>query len=477
MPVRGERLQEHAAYPDMFFARGANDELVEEILSVQKGVFKGRNITMLDVRNVPRDITHDRKREVSRGKIIDYISAQLNIEPSDLDDERKAEELFERINSALNRAKLYITQVLKQELPSSVSTLQVRSKEELIALVRNATLFSRSSKKLTPHLGYCALIKAALGVLELDKPDAGFLRDEMEWLQRFFIEPANADNKGNPLLERKPGWSADDRIPAVVLGIHPPCDVVFSCRDKTAESQWMKYEYVPESTAERARKDEIAMRIEVRRDRIGDVLNRIIPYCAARLRAENLRIENKNMFSHEDFGALFEGVRNTVPRSIRLERDHDPNPRSSAKFQVLQITGHIDVAEEGKSGRMRHPRSFEIQIVEPENRNNVGLASDGVYRLRKMCAIMTRFFGSFDGSWLRERGAEIAGGMSPEKLVSEMLREGCILELPNVSDKYADRATIERWLEIDGLITDERIRKRYQHALNKAPQKDDHPAK
>lgn len=470
MPIKGERLQEHIAYPDMFFARGASDELVQEILDVRGGIYRGKNVTALDVRNVPRDVVRP-KREVSRGKIIDYISTQLDIEPSDLDDPQKSLELFERINRALTRAKIYITQVLKQDLPSAVDAFQVNDKEDLITLVGNATLYSRSNKKLTPHLGYCALIKAALGVLELDKPEAGFLRDEMEWLQRFLTEHENVDNKNSPFFDRKSGWGSDELISATISGVHPPCDVKFSCRDKSAESQWMKYEYVPESTAERARKDEIAMRIEVKRERAEDLLKRLIPYLVARLGAKNLRIENKNMFLEPDFDQLYRSARNAIPLKIKLDKEHDPNPRSATKFQVLQIVGQIDVAEEGKTGHMRHPRSFEIQIVESENKNNVGLASDGVYRLRKLCAIMTRFFGSFDVRWLRERAAEIGGGMSPEKLIAEMTREGCIIELPNVAGKFSDRATIERWLEVDGLIADPKIRNRYQHALDKSSQK------
>ncbi len=475
MAEKLERIASHIPYPELYAPDAVDHQLTLDLLGSRnpatvRGIPHDRSseagVTPIDLRRTPRRLTDQ--------QILGAVSAHLDI-PEDVLTARarsdgkgaQREKAYTEINIALREAHTYIDGVLGLTVP----TAQVHSPEEIIALIRKTSRYRDTNRKsLGEHAGYCALISVALAVFEIERKEAHTLKMEMGYVERFLTESSGA-NEHQPLFSPYYAIGISGPMTAVVSGITPQCQVRVSMRDKTPKSQITKYLMKPEATAESAQKDAIGIRIEVANKRIEDVLVASLNYVQEHLEAAHLIVEDRNLLGVERLDEFKDRKSEEVHDANQIPVVPDTSPLSADSLRAVKITGKINIPKNGTSHELIS-RPIELQVVEPENKNESGLSSHAVYELKKKITVMSRLFGGCSQRWLEAQTTKIAQTEGfPEGFVSNTIQGlqdvGFLIKLPGTEKKkvYAASDVYRRWLSVDGLITDKAIRKQVMHAL------------
>ncbi len=463
-------LSEHVDRTDLFDDKTIAYDLAMRLLYSTGGIKQsGKMATVVDLRALLDGL--------SDSQLLNAIATQMSVPVQEFDENSvdveirsKAQQHYGRINRALSMSKEFITSELKFPLPRAVALTRVNSKTELLNLLRKVSAFQQGAKGLPSHLAYCALIKGAIATMELETHYASELEKEVAWLDSKIISP-NEENDFTPLVIAKPFKIGDDEVEGVMSALEgAPCDVSFSMRDKRWKSIVKKYLVKPESNAKEAFKDEIAFRFKIDGTRPGSVA-RVIEYLHRHCAAEFSMIANKGVVGSQELAALFNSLK-TINGAKGLQIDPDSNPKSAKGFAVLQLNGVLRVPPNGDTRVSKNEwraRAFEIQFVDTKRKPNTGLKSDAVYALKKDIIIATRFLGSINREWILEHAEQAAldpdTSMSAEDILRALEEDGFIFKKPKSRDKYAAADVWERWLEIPGLVNDEKIQATVRHAL------------
>lgn len=462
MSSKEEHLLPHIPYPKLYEPEATSLELIKAVFRSKSAIDRGSAVTPIDLRRTPLQFKNQ--------DILDAVSTHLNIplgkleeKPKPGEEEKMYETAMTNINGALTEAKSYIEDVLGLRAP----TVEVHSKKDVVDLVRKTTLYRETDRKhLEAHVGYCALISVALAVFELQKEEAHKLEKEMKFLERLLLEPSDT-NSHEPLFFK--GFVGDTRNGTAVTinGLTKECRAQLSMRDKTRDSQITKYLMKPEANAQEALKDAIGIRLEIKKDRMEDVLVRTLTYFQEHLEATNLKIQDKNMLGDKHLANFRKRKAEEVMGGDNIPVFSDTNPLSADSFQTVNITGTIVVP--GANTSAGSPtRQFEIQIVEPENKNEKGLASHVVYELKKHIVVMTRLFGGCSELWLIDRAKKITHNDNArvKNIIEGLQKIKFLIRLPNTHRVYAAASVYRRWMAADGLIVDEPIRAQLMHTLH-----------
>lgn len=476
MAERAELLLPHIPYPQLYAPEAVEYQLTRDILMHPDAV------------NMPTSADNDNEKplvspidlrrsaaQMSDQEILDAVSTHLGTSfgildsvPKTRDEIANLEKKFEDINTALVDAGRYIHKVLAVKVP----TAEVHSRKDIVELIRKTALYKETNKKgLERHAGYCALVSVALAVFELQKKASLFLAGEMDYLARFLTEQIDA-NGGHPLFSKHTIGDIGETINVIVNRTDPPCRGRLSMRDKTPDSQTTKYLRKPEATAEAAQNDAIGLRLEIKNDRIEDVVVCVLNYLQEQMNATNLEVEDKHLLAKDKnrLEDLKVRISEEVHNGNAIPATPNKSKASASSYRGVNITFRIQVRRGGTSNEFV-TRDAEIQLVEPENKQT-GLASTPVYELRKKVIVMTRLFGGCSHAWIVARAKEIARteGFADEfvsNTITGLQDEGFLMQLPDTPKKtvYAATEVYGRWLKVRGLIDDPAVRKLVIHGL------------
>ncbi len=465
MPEKRERIQSHIPYPELYAPEAVDFELTKEILGVADDSPRPSYVTAIDLRRTPRRLTDDEiLKAVSRH--LGVAKDIFNADPKNNIQEAEREKVFFKINTALEEANKYIENVLELRAPH----VRVGSTKDVINLVRQTSRYSETYHKgLETHAAYCALVSVGLAVFELQKKEAHSLASEMAYVESIFTQPIEA-NAMNPLFYTYYAGSVSDSTSVTVNGIIPQCRARLSMRDKSPESQITKYLMKPETSAETALKDAIGLRVELKKDRVDEVLVRVLNYIQEHLRAFDIQVEDRNLLGTKGLDDFKKRKSKEVSNAKKIAVETDTSPLSADSFHAIKITARIKIPRNASPALIDRP--IEIQFVEPENKNESGLSSHAVYELKKHITVMTRLFGGCSERWLKLRAEQIAKAEGYNRqfvhnTIQGLQDVGFLMRMPNVPHKtiYAATDVYRRWLRVDGLITDPAIRHRVLHTL------------
>src|SRR3989344_174530 len=432
--------------------------------------------TAMDLRTLAAGLTDE--------QLLKAAATQLRVPVEDLDTESpvnkgraNVEKNYARINRALALSGEFIRNELKLPMPADIANTRVNSPTELVALLKRTTVFKAGRTGLDRHLAYCALIKGALAAIELETRYAHDLAGETNYLQSI-ITTQRPENNHTPLVIGT-HISTGDEISGRLSAIEgdSPCDVTFEIRDKTWQSIMRKFMSKPEANAKESFKDAIAFRFSLDGSRMGTVA-RVLGFFKRQFEGGARMITNKGVMDQAKFDKLFASLKE-IKGSRGLEIDPKSNPKSDPNFAVLQITGVMKVPPGGDlkvPKRNWRDRTFELQFVDDARKPPTGLASDAVYALKKDAVIATRLMGGFEKKWLLEHAIPASldteyTNMQPAEIFSGLLELGYIIKKPGSRDIYAATETWENWLNIEGLVTNNKMAESLGHAVAEALQK------
>lgn len=477
MVEKEERLQSHIPYPELYAPEAVDLELTRTILGAQEANLSrvassraGAPITSIDLRRTPRRLKDD--------EVLNTISTHLGVEKDIFDinfdngaGKTERDKVFHNINVALEEAEHYLTNVLGLRVPEfRTQKTWITGPRDIIELVRKTSRYSETDRKgLQAHAAYCALVSVAIAVFELQKKEAHSLASEMKYVEDIFTQPIEK-NAMEPLFYKYFAVSDPGPISAVVSGLKSQCRVRFSMRDKSPESQITKYLMKPEASAEAALKDAMGLRIEVeKKERIEDVLARTLNYIQKHFGASDITVEDRNLLGPKRLEDFRKRKFKEIEKGDKIPVLTDTSPLTADSFRAIKITAKIKILRDAASVI---ERPLEIQFVEPENKNESGLASHAVYELKKHITVMTRLFGGCSEKWLKQHAMQIAKteGYSDQfvnNTIQGLKKTGFLMEMPDVPNKkvYAAVDVYRRWLRVDGLITDPKIRRSVLHKL------------
>ncbi len=472
MAETGERIQSHIPYPELYAPEAVDFEFTKKILGVDDKSSPqsqprqmGAPVTAIDLRRIPSRLTDN--------DILNAVSLHLGIEKDILDTDpvngsRRAErdKVFHNINIALEEASNYIKNVLGLRAPKA----SVVSTKDIINLVQETSRYRESYHKgLQTHAAHCALVSVGLAVFELQKKEAHSLASEMAYVENVLTQPIEA-NDMNPLFYKYYAVSIPDFMSVTVNGITPQCRARLSMRDKSPESQITKYLMKPETSAEAALKDAIGLRIELRKERVEDVLVRVLNYIQEHLGASDIQVEDRNLLGTKQLDDFRRRKSEEVSNANNILVVTDTSLLSADSFRATKITAKIKTPRGTPSTLI--DRAIEIQFIEPENKNESGLSSHAVYELKKHITVMTRLFGGCSEQWLKQHAGRIAdtegyNSQFVNNTIQGLQDVGFLMRMPNVPNRavYAATDVYRRWLRVDGLITSPVIRRRVLHKL------------
>ena len=483
MAESSEKILPHIPYPELYAPEAVRYQLTRDILldpgtsrllGQQASGDRKTLVSPVDLRRVPTEMS-DQDLLDAVSKHLDASLGRIDEEPTSGEEKVKFEKHLADINLALTDAQTY----LREQLGIPVPSASVHSKKDIVDLLKRATLYKQTYRKgLEKHAGYCALISVALAVFELQKKEALTLEGEMNYIAQFLTQSTQA-NGGVSLFTKHTTGDIGDVIHVDVNDVSPPVRARLSMRDKKPDSQITKYLRIPEATAEGAQKDAIGLRLEFANDRMEDVLVKALNYLQEQMVAKNLHVQDRNLLDTEkgrlnDFKTRKAAE---VHNSDEIPVISQTSLLAADSYKDIKVTCTLTIPRGGDSNAKQFAeRAIEIQLVEPENKNESGLSSHAVYELKKKITVMSRLFGGCSDQWLTGQAKEIAQkeGFPPEfvhNVIHGLQDVGFMLRLPNTPNKkvYAARQVYDRWMRVDGLIENERIRSQVAHRLRGGP--------
>ncbi len=468
MPEKQEHIRAQIPYPELTEPEAVDYELTRTLLLSRTQPQEGVTVTPLDLRRIPKRMT--------RQEILDSVSAHLGVALGTIDspassqhEREQIEKTLADINTALSDAGSYIRRILHLPAPSA----EVHSKKDVVDLILKASLYRSTERKhLEPHSGYCALISVALAVFELQRQESHTLEVQMRHIEnRLIARPGESSKSHDPLFFAHSSGDTAQALNVVINGLNPQCRAKISMRDKSKDSQITKYLRKPESSAEEALKDAIGIRVELENPRIEEGLVRILNYFQEHLGATNLKVEDSNLLKSARLGDFRRRKAEDISHGDKILVTADTSPLSADSFRAVKITGKIKIPRSDKPDELVD-RPIEVQIVEPENKNESGLSSHAVYEFKKLVTVMTRLFGGCSEGWISKQLGEIAReeGFNDKfvnNTITGLQETGFMVKLPKTPNKrvYASSEVYRRWLKVDGLIEDDKIRAQVMHTL------------
>lgn len=456
-----ERVTPNVPYPELYAASSLNLRLLRDVLKSKSGVERGGTVTPIDLRRTSVKLTD---QEIL-GAVSTHLEVSLGQEEAggDTGNKEKLEAVFGNINIALSEANRYITNVLGLRAP----TAEVHSAEDVVKLIRKTSLYKEKERKgLETHVGYCALISAAFAVFELQKEEAHTLAQELKYVEGCFFTQG-ASNDYHPLFFEPFEGDSGVGTAVVINGITPQCRASLITRDKKPESQITKFLMSPEATAAEALKDSIGLRLEVGKDRMEDVMERVLTYLHTNLEAIDIKIENRNMLDDTQLMEFKKQRLSHLAFADNVTVSNDANRRSADSYRVIKIRANIRIPPNVTSSR-EHMRPIEIQLTDRDNRNERKLSSYPIYELKKYITVMTRLFGGCSEARLLRQLNKISNADGYAESILKGLQDpkvGFLMRLPRTKGLYAATDVYRRWLEVDGLIENESIRTQLMHKV------------
>lgn len=380
------------------FARDVLDSSIEERA-------KGVRRTIIDLMRVPVNAKDDEIIEWASRWLdipIEYLNGTGTTEAS----KHRTAAVYRTLNGALQEAQEYLTSLhAERYIPRDRKALTVTNRQDLLHLVRETVAFKAEGDRARPEqVKYCALIRAAIAAVEVEKHEVSNLMSESRYIAR---ELSLVSKKGEPGLLQYMITDQRGKVEKAANGAQPFTLAVRSdskvedskailgelwWRGKSRRQIMTKMLSRPEASAESALKDGIGFRLMVDHSDMAQVAKNAAVWLTKRFGATELSFINENLYPPKEWDEMQKKLSHPDIKRVRFERKK-PNTTSAGTFVTLKITGTLSVPVAGQKNNSLVRRPFELQVVARENKNDKKGLNHHIYDVMKEVSVMTRLVG------------------------------------------------------------------------------------
>ena len=407
--------------------------------------------------------------------ILKWIQREIGIEPQTIMGEKESKESKEFyivINYAYQQAKEFLKNTLKyREEEVDIEPKFINSKNDLFNILKR-TILMKGQTGLNKSLLYCRLVKGTLATYETLKHDAETLKHATEDFEKSLIaSPNTMASKITPLILIK----ENEKRKQFYASSHGQLKGEVSFRGKDLEKAILKFIIRAESNAVTALKDGIATRIVVEKEQAVELIPIICEWLKKEKNVEKMHIENASYFSDEQIKKV-EEILSKETQEGKCKISHaKANPTSLGGFEDVRILGRFKSLENAKENAIKKEmaekkskffslasftpsaRQFEIQFVEPDNKNEKGKRNHAVYDVVKLITARTRLDGGCPEEVFLEfvKDASKKSGINENRIIDYLTKKDEKGEAPVVKIRkqngrkkeyyYATKAVYSRW--------------------------------
>jgi frataxin-like iron-binding protein CyaY len=377
-----------------------------------------------------------------------WIEKEIGISPSVILNRKNPEhkEEYKNLNHAYIQGKNFLRDTLKySEEELSVGPDGLFSKEDIFDLLKG-TVAVKGIKGLSRSVAYCRIVKATLVAYETLKHDADSLKEIMEKFENKIISPISENkNPDAPFVLIREG----DNVKYVYVQGKSGIQAEISSRAKDIQKAMLRFINRPDSSAESALKDGIALSIVVDKGQVVDLLPVLVKWLSKKMGVRHFEIENKSFFSQKQKNRVEEILLEFLSRNNFDFKEGVSNPTSMGDFSALVIEGVLENAITNKKVS-EHVKQFEIQIISKDNVNEKGKNNHNVYDVVKFVNARTRLDGGCPESVFREfvREASYKSGIEEEDIIDFLTqKENSPIDKIRKNNKniYVAHSVYKRW--------------------------------
>ncbi|MFA6257629.1 MAG: hypothetical protein WC671_01310 [Candidatus Paceibacterota bacterium] len=354
--------------------------------------------TPVDFPGLPTDLTKE--------GFLKWIEKETGIDPKIILENGKSPESRNKyfiLNYAFQQAKNFLRDTLKySEKEIFLEIDSIKSKEDIFNILEKTKLVG-DKEGLSQSIKYCRIVKTTIATYEALKNDSKLLsKITADFEGSLVSSPAEGDIAiDTPLVfsgkynEVGKGFRAinDSKIEGTI-----------NSRAKDFEKIILKFLTRPDSDAKTALKDGIASRVTVEKDQAVKLLPILYEWLTKTIKATDIKIENKSFFSTAQIKKMVGNIKIS-------------NGSKNEKFQALVITGKLH--DDSYGGQ------FEMQLVDPDNKNEEGGMHHAIYDVKKFVNARTRLDGGCPEDVFEEfvKDAHIKSGISIKEIKNELIEE------------------------------------------------------
>ncbi|MDD5720930.1 MAG: hypothetical protein PHT16_00555 [Candidatus Pacebacteria bacterium] len=355
--------------------------------------------TAIDFPGIPPSLT--------REGMLEWIRKETGIDPKIILDNGKSPESRDKyflLNYAFQQTKNFLRDTLKySEKELFLGVDSIKSKEDIFKILEKTKL-TGDKEGLSQSIKYCRIVKTTIATYEALRNDSQLLKKITEDFEGALVSsPSEGETTINtPLVfsgkyhnETGQGFRAinDSNLEGSI-----------NSRAKDFEKIILKFLTRPDSDAKAALKDGIASRITIEKDQAVKLLPELYEWLTKTMKATDIKIENKSFFSTSQMKKLF--------GKIKIS-----NAPKDEKFEAIFITGKLHSSS--------HGGQFEMQLVDPSNKNEEGGMDHNIYDVKKFVNARTRLDGGCPEDIFEKFvfDAHIKSGISIKEIKHELIEE------------------------------------------------------
>ncbi|MFA6177773.1 MAG: hypothetical protein WC694_02690 [Candidatus Paceibacterota bacterium] len=378
----------------------------EKKFALMEAVMNGSLNSIIDKEKIPTAIDFPGiPPSLTKEGMLEWIKKETEIDPKIILENGKSLESRDKyflLNYAFQQAKNFLRDTLKySEKELFLGVDSIKSKEDIFNILEKTKL-TGDKEGLSQSIKYCRIVKTTIATYEALRNDSQLLKKITEDFEGALVSTPSEGGivKDTPLVfsgEYTPegrGFRAvsDNKLKGII-----------NSRAKDFEKIILRFLTRPESDAKTALKDGIASRITMEKEQAVKLLPELYEWLAKTMKATDIKIENKSFFSTSQIKKLV--------GKIKISNTKDE------KFQALVITGKLH--------KDSHGGQFEMQLVDPNNKNEEGGMHHAIYDVKKFVNARTRLDGGCPEDVFEEfvKDAHIKSGISVKDIKHELIEE------------------------------------------------------
>lgn len=350
---------------------------------------------------------------------------------------QESAQTYRLLNYAYQRARNFLRDTLKyseEEVFKNIEVKSINSKEDVLKLLSKVRLVAGNSG-LTQSIRYCRIVKVTIAAYEALRNDSKLLKKITTDFEQALVSSPEEDG----LVTDTP-FVFSGKHSSIGKGFyitnHDEIEGVINSRAKEFEGVMLRFINRPQSDAKTALEDGIASRITIDKNQAITVLPILLEWLTKKMQVTDIKIENKSFFSPQHI--------KKVPRNFIIS-DSGSSSLSGGGFEGLVIKGKLHSSS--------HGGQFEIQLVDPNNRNEVDDMDHDKYDVKKFVAARTRLDGGCPEEVFEAfvNDAHTKSGLSIQNIKYTLLEkpDAPILKKKKKNGKYVYIASsvYKRWAE------------------------------
>ncbi|HEU0085676.1 MAG TPA: hypothetical protein VFQ59_01815 [Candidatus Paceibacterota bacterium] len=409
---------------------------------------------------------HTLRPDSKESDFLNWIEKEISVKKEVINGNGpESKEAFKIIDYAYQQGKLFLEETLKYSKEEvEIGPNEITSKKDIIDLLKKTTQVS-GAVGLSRSLLYCRLVKATIAAYETIKHDAEISEEVTESFEDSLVSPITkySANK-SPLIKKK----EDELGKHFYASENGSLKGFVETRGKEFQKTMLKFITRPESNAETAQKDSVGTRITIEKGKAMELIPILCKWLEKERKVPFLTIINQYFLSPEELKQLEHSLAQAFPKGNFLIKNRKSNITSMGGYVNIKIEGRLQSTASGDKffSLAQHVRQFEIQIVDPANKNEKGKRSHYVLDVNKLVVARTRLDGGCPEKVFKQfiKEAHEASGISEKKLEDYLLkddREGKapIAKIRKQNGKkkeyyYASKAVYARWNEFNWVDPD-----------------------